>query len=309
MSKEIFIFLAATLLMLPVLALLGTIPIGTQLLISAPFIFLLGIPHGAIDNVLYLKDHSLNNTRFLSVYSGIILLNVLLWIVLPALAYAVFLAISAYHFGQSQFTHHFKSQTPLQKLVFISWGITVVSALILFNFTELQVIAVEYEEFAVFDTVHHSQLFTVLFTTSIVSFLGGMAYLVYRKDISFETLFMELIVLGIILFSFYLMPVIIGFTLYFVILHSLKVLREEYQFLKKDEAINSVVNFVKLLAPFSLISVLGLFLLFGLIELGILPISFGYCILIMISSITLPHVFVMNRFYGMLFSTKFYYKN
>lgn len=102
------------------------------------------------------------------------------------------------------------------------------------------------------------------------------------------------------------MPIIIGFTLYFVILHSLKVLNEEYRFLKASGVTQSLMGFIKLLTPFSLISLMGLFMLFGLIEFGILNISFGYCVLIMISSITLPHVFVMDKFYHLLFSTKFY---
>jgi hypothetical protein len=112
--------------------------------------------------------------------------------------------------------------------------------------------------------------------------------------------------LALIFVSFYLMPVIIGFTLYFVILHSFKVLGEEYRFLKLAKEVKSRVAFVKLLTPFSILSFFGMGVVFALIHFNILAMSYGYCLLIIISSITLPHVFVMNKFYKLLFKSNFY---
>ncbi|MCH2215099.1 MAG: Brp/Blh family beta-carotene 15,15'-dioxygenase [Flavobacteriales bacterium] len=306
MSKEIFIFCASLLIILSLLAIPGGEPVTAQLFICSPFIFLLGIPHGAIDNVLYTRNKRVKNTEFLIVYSSIVLLNVALWFILPEIAYVLFLLISAYHFGQSQFTHHFKGQKILHQVFFMSWGLCIISALILFNLSELELIVKSYDEFAVFESVHYRPIFLSVFIVSSLITLTGLIFLRYKNVFSNDTVIIELLVLGLILFSFYLMPIIIGFTLYFVILHSLKVLNEEYRYLKKTGVIQSLTSFVKLLTPFSLISLLGLFLLFGLIHFGILKISFGYCVLIMISSITLPHVFVMDKFYHLLFTTKFY---
>ena len=115
---------------------------------------------------------------------------------------------------------------------------------------------------------------------------------------------MELLVLSLVLICFFLMPLLIGFTLYFVILHSFKVLREEFNFLLSDQKVHSFKSFMAMITPFTLLSIFGIAFLFGLIYFDIFNMSYGYCLLIVISSITLPHVFVMDNFYGLLFKRK-----
>jgi len=300
MSKEIYIFIASVLLMLPVLSLFEAVPMATQLVVSAPFIFLLGIPHGAIDNMLYLRENRTKNKQFIMVYVAIIAANVILWLVYPSAAYALFLVLSAYHFGQSQFSHYFKSQNFTRKVLFLAWGVTILSALILFNIQEINTVMLDYKEFLVFDPIHNIPVLWIVFTISAIATLGGLLYFKISGAISMETVVMESLILGLILFSFYLMPLIIGFTLYFIILHSVKVLNEEYHFLQSENKIKSASGFIKLLLPFSLLSFLGIGMLFLTIHMEWLSISYGYCMLILISSITLPHVFVMNQFYRWL---------
>ncbi|MGB6034865.1 MAG: Brp/Blh family beta-carotene 15,15'-dioxygenase [Cryomorphaceae bacterium] len=300
MSKEIYIFIASVLLMLPVLSLFEAVPMATQLVVSAPFIFLLGIPHGAIDNMLYLRENRSKNKQFIIVYVAIIAANVVLWLVYPSAAYALFLVLSAYHFGQSQFSHYFKSQNLIRKALFLAWGVSILSALILFNIQEINKVMIDYQEFLVFDPIHNIPVLWTIFAVSTLATIGGLLYFKYSGAISFDTIVMESLILGLILFSFYLMPLIIGFTLYFIILHSVKVLNEEYHFLQSENKIKSASGFIKLLLPFSLLSFLGIGMLFLTIHLEWLSISYGYCMLILISSITLPHVFVMNQFYRWL---------
>ncbi len=115
---------------------------------------------------------------------------------------------------------------------------------------------------------------------------------------------MEFLVISLILICFYLLPFLIGFSIYFIILHSLKVLKEEYHFLVAEKQIGSIFKFVQLISPFTLFSVGGILVLFGLIYLEFIPFSYGYCLLIAISSITLPHVFVMNDFYMLPFNKR-----
>ncbi|MFT4970702.1 MAG: hypothetical protein ACI9O4_002463, partial [Chitinophagales bacterium] len=67
-----------------------------------------------------------------------------------------------------------------------------------------------------------------------------------------------------------------------------------------EKEVHSFLNFMKLLSPFTLVSIAGIAMLFALIYLNILKLSYGYLLLMVISSITLPHVFVMNSFYNLL---------
>ncbi|MEJ6796364.1 MAG: Brp/Blh family beta-carotene 15,15'-dioxygenase [Flavobacteriales bacterium] len=306
MSKEIFIFIASVLLIMPMLSVFGDISLPGQLVLSAPFIILLGIPHGAIDNVLYIRGASLKQTHFIAIYLLIIAINILLWVVFPVAAYVLFLVISAYHFGQSQFSHYFKTQKLVHQLTNLLWGVSILSALTLFNLTEIKTVMSDYSEFSVFDPVHHTRGLSVIFGISTLLTLSSLIWLTASKALKLEALFMEVLILALIFVSFYLMPVIIGFTLYFVILHSFKVLGEEYRFLKLAKEVKSRVAFVKLLTPFSILSFFGMGVVFALIHFNILAMSYGYCLLIIISSITLPHVFVMNKFYKLLFKSNFY---
>jgi len=297
MTKAIFVFIASFLLLLPFVLTTGGIPNSYQLIICLPFILFLGIPHGAIDNVLYIRDKRIKNIQFISVYIVFIVVNIALWFIFPWLAYIAFLLLSAYHFGQSQFSHYFKNQHISKQLLFLFWGISILSALIYFNIADIQQLMLQEEEFAVFRPFHQESLLLTLFlVSSIVTFLL-MLVLNIRKALTLESFFMEALVFSLILICFYLMPLLIGFTLYFVILHSFKVLREEYGFLLTEKKVSSVGNFIKLVSPFTLISIFGILIIYGLIYFKLFTLPYGYSLLIIISSITLPHVFVMNRFY------------
>jgi Brp/Blh family beta-carotene 15,15'-monooxygenase len=292
------------LLLLPFVLNAGEISASHQLFICTPLILFLGIPHGAIDNVLFIRNKEIKNYEFIGIYLVFVSLNVGLWIIFPSLGYILFLLLSAYHFGQSQFSHYFERQ-PLSHLsLYLFWGISILSGLVYFNIEEIQQIMSNQAEFAVFSPLHQENhmLYTLLFSTGVTLLL--MVFLTLKGSIRFETFFMEFLVLSLIQICYFLMPLLIGFTLYFVLLHSFKVLREEYLFLNSENEVKSLGNFIKLVTPFTLFSIVGIAFLFGLIYLNILTLPYGYVLLIVISSITLPHVFVMNRFYSLLFSKR-----
>lgn len=296
-NKATFIFISSFILLLPFVLNADKIESSHQLILCTPFILFLGIPHGAIDNLLYLRDKRMSNAQFIGAYLIIIGLNVLLWWVFPSFSYILFLILSAYHFGQSQFNHYFKKQSIPHLFLFFFWGITILSSLIYFNLDEIYLIMESSPEFAVFDPLHQRQdmLYVLLGSCSITVLI--MLFLLFKRSMMPHVFMIEIFVLAIILVSFLFMPLIIGFTLYFVILHSFKVLREEYGFLAAQKEANSITQFIKMVAPFTLFSIAGILMLFAAIYFQFLNLTYGYCLLIVISSITLPHVFVMNKFY------------
>jgi len=300
MTRAIFLFISSLLLLLPFVGSEGAISISSQMILCVPLLLFLGIPHGAIDNVLYLRKHKTKNALFIGVYVFIVGLNILIWVLSPSIAYVLFLVLSAYHFGQSQFSQYFKNQLIDHKALYFFWGLAVLFGFVLFNLEEINGIMIQYEEFAVFSPLHQKIGMQIGFASTLAVAIGFKLKLTLQKTMTIENFLMELLVLGLILVCFYLMPLLIGFTLYFVILHSFKVLREEYQFLNVEREVSSVKSFIFLLAPFTLLSIIGIAFMFGLIHFDILSISYGYCLIIIISSITLPHVFVMNRFYDLL---------
>ncbi len=304
MTKAIFFFIACLLLTLPFVFNAGEISLSNQLLITTPFLLILGIPHGAIDNVLYLRNNAIKNSHFIGVYLVFVGLNVALWLVLPSIAYILFLLLSAYHFGQSQFSHYFNKQPLSHQALYFFWGIGILSALLYLNIEEVHNIMNQHPEFATFRPLHQEKDMLLLFLSSNFISVALMLYLGYKKYLKVETIFMELVVVSLILICFYLLPLLIGFSLYFIILHSYKVLKEEYIFLISEKEVKSFLKFLAMVAPFTLLSVFGIAFLFALIYFELLSLSYGYCLLIVISSITLPHVFVMNKFYALVFSKK-----
>ncbi len=300
MTKAAFLFISSVLMLLPFILNAGEVDMRMQMLICLPLLLLLGIPHGAIDHVLYLRKNKNKNTQFVIVYLVIVGLNILLWLVLPSIAYLVFLLISAYHFGQSQFSHYLQNQAISHKEVYLFWGLALLSGFIYFNLAEIQVLTKNLDEFAAFAPLHQRTLILGIFLSTGVVTLLLLVYLVQQNILRLEQVFMEVFEMALILICFYLMPLLIGFTLYFIILHALKVLREEYEFLRAEKEVHSFLNFMQLLSPFTLVSIAGIAMLFALIYLNILKLSYGYLLLMVISSITLPHVFVMNSFYNLL---------
>ena len=300
MTKAAFLFISSVLMLLPFILNAGEVDMRMQMLICLPLLLLLGIPHGAIDHVLYLRKNKNKNTQFVIVYLVIVGLNILLWLVLPSIAYLVFLLISAYHFGQSQFSHYLQNQAISHKAVYLFWGLALLSGFIYFNLAEIQVLTKNLDEFAAFAPLHQRTLILGIFLSTGVVTILLLVYLVQQNILRLEQVFMEVFEMALILICFYLMPLLIGFTLYFIILHALKVLREEYEFLRAEKEVHSFLNFMQLLSPFTLVSIAGIAMLFALIYLNILKLSYGYLLLMVISSITLPHVFVMNSFYNLL---------
>jgi Brp/Blh family beta-carotene 15,15'-monooxygenase len=301
MTKAIFIFIVCLLLGTPLVFWAGVISVSDQLVLCLPFLLFLGIPHGAIDNILYQKSRQISNFKFIGVYLIFVGLNIAFWFFLPSFAYLLFLLLSAYHFGQSQFSHYFKSQNIGTKALYLFWGISLLSAYVLFNLTEIHSVMTSYSEFGQFAPLHLKWPMLIITLIFFALLMGQLIYFHAVGKLSVEVLMMELLVFGLVLLGFYLMPLVIGFTLYFVVLHSYKVLREEYHFLNTQRITQSLMGFVKLVAPFSLLSILGLGFLYALIEWQLIDISFGYGLMVIISSITLPHVFVMDDFYKLLF--------
>lgn len=302
MTRSIFVFIAALLFVTPLVSIAGDINVADQMFICLPLILFLGIPHGAIDHVLFKKNSQLTEGIFILRYLMVVGTIVTLWVLFPALSYALFLLLSAYHFGQSQFSQYQAVPHWSFPLLQASWGLTVLAALVAFNWSEVNQTLQQYEAFTPLSIVHTPLINEVIFAVSFLCTTICLVVMVRKNMIAMQDAVMEFLVLGLIFAAFFLLPLLIGFTLFFVVLHAVKVLQEEYQVLFDDGSITSVRAFIMMVLPFTLFSISGIVMLFGMIYLGWLQVSYGYGLLITISAITVPHAFVMNRFYAKLFN-------
>ena len=297
MNSFTFIYIVGIFIILNLFQGFTHISLDNQLIYCSILILLLGIPHGAIDHVLFFKKRKMSQLKFYSIYLGLSLLFVILWHILPITSLILLLLISAFHFGESQFADvYFKKS--LRYLFYFFWGLCLLSTLMFYNVNELFEITSYFDDTIILDKIYDKERVGIFFYLTNAITIISIVALTYLKKIKNERLFSEFFLLFLIHITFYLFPFIIGFTLYFVALHSLKVMNDEFEFLKKEEKNFSFRKFLKLLAPYSFLSIFGTTLLLFLSYFNYIPYSIPFLAIIIISVITLPHAIVMNIFYN-----------
>lgn len=297
MNLFTFIYIIGIFILLNIFEGFKEISIENQLIYSSLSILLFGIPHGAIDHIIFFKKRQLTKLKFYLVYLGLIVGFVLMWHIAPVLSLILFLLISAFHFGESQF-EDIKITKVLKNTFFFFWGIALLATLIYYNINELANVTAYFDDTLAFEKVYDVKKVTILYYVTNIITIASMILMAVYKQIKIERLLSEFFLLFLIHITFFLFPFIIGFTLYFVVLHSLKVMQDEIEFFKKDNPKFSILDFLKLLAPYSILSIFFTTILLLLSYYTYIPYSIPFLSIVIISVITLPHAIVMNIFYN-----------
>lgn len=297
MNLFTFIYLVGIYIILNLFQGFKHILLEDQLIYSSLFILIIGIPHGAIDHVLLLKKRNISQLRFYSIYFGLIIGFLLIWHLSIIYSLIFFLIISAFHFGESQFSD-IKLRAPFKNLFFFLWGFLLLFTLIFYNVEELNKITLFFDDTLELESIYDRNKISIFFYITNISTFLLMLYFTIVKKIKVERFFSELFLLLLIHITFYLFPFIIGFTLYFVALHSLKVMNDEFVFFKNENNNFNIKDFIMMLAPYSVLSIFFTVVLLLLAHYGYLPYSVPLLSIMIISVITLPHAIVMNIFYN-----------
>jgi len=297
MNLFTFIYIIGIFILLNIFEGFKEISIENQLIYSSLSILLFGIPHGAIDHIIFFKKRKLTKLKFYLVYLGLIVGFVVMWHIAPVLSLILFLLISAFHFGESQF-EDIKITKVLKNTFFFFWGIALLATLIYYNINELANVTAYFDDTLAFEKVYDIKKVTALYYVTNIITIASMILMAVYKQIKIERLLSEFFLLFLIHITFFLFPFIIGFTLYFVVLHSLKVMQDEIEFFKKDNPKFSILDFLKLLAPYSILSIFFTTILLLLSYYSYIPYSIPFLSIVIISVITLPHAIVMNIFYN-----------
>lgn len=296
MNKISLIFIFVAFLLLPLEAIEYNFISQIELVLCSLLIGTFGIAHGAIDNHLYGVTGKKEDRLFIIVYIFTGLLFGFLWYFSFDTAFILFLLISAYHFGQSQFIDVTNKVNLLDRICYTLWGITLLSAFVYLNEKELLIAeSQDYLSFSTFSWMIHLAPYLLVTSGSILIIL--LAYFIKLHKISVERGLSELYQLFIIGVVFMVASPLLGFTLYFVILHSIRVMTHEYQFFSSKNSPFSLLKFSKLLFPFTMLSIVGLLIFLAVVTYFQLAISLPLVVLVFISCLTLPHALVMDFFY------------
>lgn len=299
MNKLLFIYIIFCYTLASIFTLHNEISLNNQLIGCLSLIILFGIPHGAIDNVLSLSESNLSKKKFYFLYLLSMVVYTVLWFLMPIFSFIFFLIISSYHFGESQLSHY-NIKNIFSKIIYLIWGISLMSTLFFYNSNELIILFNNFNDTSIFNLIFEYYFLDILFYLSNASFIFILVYIKIKNYINNQVFNSELFQIVLLHITFFIFPVIISFTLYFVFLHSIKVLIQEYYYLEKKFNGFNLIKFTQLLIPFSLLS-LFFFSLFVLIsnyyKLNISLLLFS---IIGISVITLPHSISMTNFYNKL---------
>jgi Brp/Blh family beta-carotene 15,15'-monooxygenase len=307
-AKQSLFFALITIVVVSIHLIVGDMPPWVDITVLMLSLVITGIPHGAIDHVIYLTKANVIKRKaslfrdFFIPYVGLIGLTIIVWVIIPDYMFWIFLLVAAYHFGQSQLFYIPNTLHPFFKgLMYALWGIMLLSGLWHVHW-ESQVANIS----SVFswDLSNNGSLYVmieVVSKISLVLIIGGFLLLWLTKTIGIKTMLVELMVVGILLGMIQVLPLYTAFAIYFGLWHSMRVILTEFYFLKKASfAKLTISGFVKSFIPFSILSFAGLALLIGISYLLESKITPFMLFLIFISSLTMPHAFFMEKMYGWL---------
>ena len=184
------------------------------------FILIIGISHGALDDVKGKKISKLfgykSSFLFYFTYVLISLLIIISWLIFPNIILFLFLIVASYHFGKEDTVFSFKKKYWITECLYFFKGSTVIIAPLLFQKDKTNEIF-QTLNFNVFD----SQIFTDQFLIILLclSFLSSL-YISNQKNTDLKGLmFMDFF--SLIILNLFLTP-ILAFTLYFCFLHSIR---------------------------------------------------------------------------------------
>jgi len=296
MNKFSFLYLIFFYCIASIFTLYGDIELDKQIIGSLSLIIIFGIPHGAIDNVILMSTSQISAAKFYIFYIFSIISYLIIWFIAPNFAFMFFLAMSAYHFGESQLANY-NLPALFNKPSYLLWGISLISTLIYYNKNELYNLFSLFEDTINFNDLLQFKIIEIIFWISNISLFLLFIYLKSNNKIQTSTFTSEIFQIILIHITFILFPIIIGFTLYFIFLHSIKVLTQEFGYLKKMTENLSLFKFVKMLTPYTFISLLFVSIFLFISKTQIINISLLLFAIISFSVITLPHAIVMTKFY------------
>ena len=266
---------------------------------------LTGLPHGATDHLVYIQQSrkegkNLSLLHFLKTYILGILLYAVAWLVLPLLSLFLFLLISTYHFGQSQLYHvAMDTNKWIKGAFYILWGTTVLSGIVFFNWG----VSVEIlQSFVSGDSYVQPAAIPLGVRTYLPWFLVGccmaaFAYSWQQGCLSGKRVVFEIGNLLLLMTLFHFSTLLISFAIYFACWHALAAIRIEMEELSFSPGFKGLVHFIKEAFPFTAISVIGILLLIFLIGRINISISPFMLYFIAISTLTLPHMYYMDKLY------------
>lgn len=267
----------------------------------AASVLIIGMPHGDLDHKIYFKalhkeENLATQIKFYIGYLCIVLVYAWLWYIQPFIGFLLFMVFTLYHFGQSD-TERLELNGWIKQLFILARGLSI-AGLILFG-------SDPFYTSRIVESVTGISLISIVYNFTTVENLRWFFALLYPAVYLFSSLITERIPIKnwlsidavIVPLLFALVDPIFAFAIYFGLWHGYNHTKTMLDFMSTSDTRYGFRWFYKETALFSVISYVGLILIYYLVN------AFGNEALLvailftLISVITLPHMLVVEQMY------------
>ena len=271
------------------------VPVGFELILGFILIFTFGMIHGSNDllivNKILKNINHYSKFTLLTAYLLIVSIAIIIFYLAPTLAMILFILFSAYHFGEQHWDHRFsKTNTILKSAFYFCYGMFILFMLFIFNDTGVKLIVSEITGYEM--TNLHSQIVLAI----LGSFIGLVLIIEFiTKRLSITVILKELFTLAVLAIIFSSSSLIWGFSIYFILWHSIPSLIEQITFIYGDVKTDSTLKYCKAALPYWIISLVGMVILYAIFssEKQFYSLFFAF-----IAAVTFPHAFVMLNMFS-----------
>ena len=257
------------------------------LIICLFLILIMGISHGALDNlkgIKLLKIYNYKSTSLFYVsYIFVGLSVIIFWLIFPKLILMIFLIVASYHFGKED-SEFIKSSSNFEFIYFLK-GCVIIAAPLIFHKSETLAIF-EYLNFEISESFLINNYFLWL-----ILILGFIANILISLSQNFETkslLLMDYI--SILILNYFLNP-LLAFTIYFCFLHSARHSFKLSNELNNKSLIEGFKKFTLKAIPLTILTaILFVISLIILKNYYVLDNAVSKIIFIGLASLTFPHI-------------------
>ena len=274
-----------------------------QFIIFLIGIVILGIPHGAAD--LLVAMQSANDEKkefskgrfFLNYWGRLSLFAVVLWLS-PLIGNLLFIVFAGYHFGETDLCE-IKTDTITGKIFVASYGLVILGVILLQHFDEVIPMLSQFnasKQNATFINWLSLHRYSTLSILGIIFFATTLLQFVSANSNNQQLHSQYLVRFACLLFILFKLPMMLGFTFYFITWHSIFSLQNIINYLRKDGLV-SITQIAKQMVGYSLLAMIGIviFAFTGYMYLNSATITMY--VFLGLAVLTAPHMQIMHDMY------------
>ena len=269
------------------------LPESFELILGFILIFTFGMIHGSNDLMIVNRLSNSNNSKFfniLLIYLFVVSSAIVIFYLVPVLALSLFVLFSAYHFGEQHWEETLNEfNSYLKRIFFFCYGMLIL--FMIFNFNPDEVVEIIYE----ITSYSLLEIYSLEVITTLVGILFFLtSYGLYNNSIKLPSVLRELALLLILGIVFKASSLIWGFTIYFILWHSIPSLLDQITFIFGDLEKKNIFKYAIAALPYWLISLIGISILFLIFknEKHFHSLFFSF-----IAAVTFPHAIVMLKMF------------